>query len=106
MSKLKTITPSDLEQAFMPEDYFLIPEQATKEINSDVLSVLLQRGRSVLLLIESDGEEVNKGFRWNHKVIMDGLSTVSGLIEQSIQVVDHSGGSGYKVIDSKKEDKS
>lgn len=89
MSKHTQVTSEDLRHAGSPEDYFLIPPQAPKEINADVLLGVLARARAVLLFIEVAGQDLEAGFRINQGAVMEALGSVGGLIEQAQMIARH-----------------
>ena len=83
-----TTCRSSLSQPDTPESYFTIPPQAPKELNIDALLATLARARSVVLLLEGDGED-GDSFQSNHETIMNSLWCVRGLLEQAQQMARH-----------------
>ncbi|MBL3589172.1 MAG: hypothetical protein JMN24_05160 [gamma proteobacterium endosymbiont of Lamellibrachia anaximandri] len=89
MSKHTQVTSEDLRHAGSPEDYFLIPPQAPKEINADVLLATLARARAVLMFIETAGQDLEEGFHVHPVTLMEALGCVGGLIEQAQMIARH-----------------
>jgi len=73
----------------IPEDYFTIPKEMPKDLSIDVLSMLLSRARSVLLLLEIDGQDLKEGFTLNHASVMEVLSCVLGHVIQAEQMIGY-----------------
>lgn len=64
-----------------PEEYFKIPYSAPIAVNTDVLSTLLQKTRSIVNLIVADGEEGH--FTSNHNITMHALWAIEGMLGQT-----------------------
>ncbi len=82
-------TAENLAEASSPEEYFRIPDEAPREVNTSVLNALLVRARSVVLLLEGDGADLKMGFSIRHEDVMNALWCVDGLIEQAEAVLHH-----------------
>ena len=88
MSNHQQFIAVDSGHSANPEDYFQVPVEARGTLNIDVLTATLSRARAVLLLLESDGDELERGFHLNHKYVMDTLWCIDGLINQAQNIVD------------------
>ena len=67
---------------------FRVPLAESGKLSIDALSATLARARSVLLLLQCNGEDVKAGFELNHTYVMDALWCVDGLITQAQALVD------------------
>lgn len=78
------------QNADRPENYFKIPPQTPKKLNVDALLATLTRTRAIVTLLETDGDS-GKGdkFKTNHRVVMDTLWCVNGLLDQAEQIVKY-----------------
>ncbi len=88
MSDYAQVAPT--AHAGTPEELFQINPKYQPGLNIDALLMSLTRARSVLLLLEGSGHDLNEGFDLNHSSVMEALSCVEGLVSQALMIIEGS----------------
>lgn len=72
-----------------PEEIFIIDQSTEKKIHVDATLCAIERARAVLRLIWDNGGESTQGFAVSHETIMNGLWSVSAMLEQAVQLLEY-----------------
>ncbi len=80
----------NLDLPTTPEDFFRHPApDMPRDLPVDAILRALDRANAMLYLLQGDGADINEGFTLDHRIVMDAVDAVQGLIISALRMVEY-----------------